>query len=250
MKDNILDYCLRIGDTSLILSHRIGEYCSKAPVLEEDLAITNVGLDLLGQAESFLNYAAELKGNTTADELTFKRKEKDFRCLHLVQTPNIDFAFILTRQFLIDCYHQVLFNQLISSEDERISAISKKAIKEINYHIKRSSDWMIRLGLGTEYSNQRVQNAVNELWMYTDELFVDNQTDVQIDILNIGPLSSSLKKPWEQLVISILSSASIDIPETNLYSLQYGKNGFHTEYLGYMLAEMQHLPLLYPDATW
>ena len=250
MNDKIFDYCLRIGDSSLILSHRIGEYCSKAPLLEEDLAITNVGLDLLGQAESFLNYAAELKGNTTADELTFKRKEKDFRCLHLVQTPNIDFAFILTRQFLIDCYHQTLFNQLVNSQDERISGISKKAIKEINYHLKRSTEWILRLGLGTDHSNKRLQNAVNELWMYTDELFIDNETDIKMNILNIGPLSSSLKNPWEQLVISTLRSASIEVPEANLYSLQYGKNGFHTEYLGYILAEMQHLPLLYPDASW
>ena len=250
MNNEILDYCLRIGDTSLILSHRIGEYCSKAPVLEEDLAITNVGLDLLGQAENFLNYAAEIKGNTSADELTFKRKEKDFRCLHLVQIPNIDFAFILTRQFLIDCYHHSLFNQLVNSTDQRITGISKKAIKEINYHIQRSADWMVRLGFGTEYSNQRLQNAVNELWMYTDELFIDNDTDIQMDLLKIGPLSSSLKKPWEKLVMSTLSSADIKIPDANLYSLKYGKDGFHTEYLGYILAEMQHLPLLYPNAIW
>ena len=130
------------------MSHRIGEYCSKAPLLEEDLAITNVGLDLLGQAESFLNYAAELKGNTTADELTLKERKKIFVVFHLVQTPNIDFAFILTRQFLIDCYHQTLFNQLVNSQDERISGISKKAIKEINYHLKRSTEWILRLGLG------------------------------------------------------------------------------------------------------
>ena len=112
MNDKLIDFCLRIGDTSLILSHRIGEYCSKAPLLEEDLAITNVGLDLLGQAENFLTYAAELKGNTTADMLTFKRKEKNFRCLHLAQTPNTDFAFILTRQFMLDCYHKLLFENL------------------------------------------------------------------------------------------------------------------------------------------
>ena len=109
---------------------------------------------------------------------------------------------------------------------------------------------MLRLGMGTDHSNQRLQNAVDELWMYTDELFIDNETDIQMDTLNIGPLSSSLKKPWEQLVFSTLSDSSINIPEANLYSLKYGKNGFHTEYLGYILAEMQHLPLLYPDATW
>ena len=121
MKDELIDYCLRLGDSSLILSHRIAEYCSKAPILEEDLAITNVGLDLLGQAENFLNYAAKLKGNTTADLLTFKRRESDFRCLHLAQTPNTDFAFILARQFLMDCYHQILFSQLLNSKNETIS---------------------------------------------------------------------------------------------------------------------------------
>ena len=172
MKNELIDYCLRIGDSSLMLSHRIAEYCSKAPLLEEDLAITNVGLDLLGQAENFLNYAAEIKGNTNADNLTFKRREQDFRCLHLVQTPNTDFAFILARQFFIDVYHKLLFSKLIKSEDLTITGISKKAIKEINYHFQRSSDWIKRLGLGTEESNKRLQNAINELWMYTDELFL------------------------------------------------------------------------------
>ena len=250
MNDQLIDFCLRIGDTSLILSHRIAEYCSKAPLLEEDLAITNVGLDLLGQAENFLTYAAELKGNTTADLLTFKRKEKNFRCLHLAQTPNTDFAYILTRQFMLDCYHKLLFESLVSSKDDRISGISKKAIKEVNYHLKRSSDWIARLGLGTEESHAKLQNAIDELWMYTAELFVDNETDIKINQLKIGPLSSSLKNGWEELVIPVFENSSIIVPENHLFSLKYGKNGFHTEYLGYILAEMPHLPLLYPDAVW
>jgi ring-1,2-phenylacetyl-CoA epoxidase subunit PaaC len=232
------------------LSHRIAEYCSKAPILEEDLAITNVGLDLLGQAENFLTYAAELKGDTTADLLTFKRREGDFRCLHLVQTPNTDFAFILARQFLMDCYHQILFSKLISSEDETILGISKKAIKEVNYHLDRSNDWIKRLGLGTTESNERLQNAVNDLWMYTDELFIDNSTDIAMDKNKIAPLSSSLKSDWLEMVESALKFSEIKIPQEIRYSLRYGKDGFHTEYLGFILAEMQHLPLLYPDATW
>jgi ring-1,2-phenylacetyl-CoA epoxidase subunit PaaC len=250
MKDELIDYCLRLGDSSLILSHRIAEYCSKAPILEEDLAITNVGLDLLGQAENFLNYAANLKGNTTADLLTFKRREGDFRCLHLVQTPNTDFAFILARQFFMDCYHQILFNKLLNSKDETISGISKKAIKEVNYHLDRSSDWIKRLGLGTKESNERIQNAINDLWMYTDELFTDNSTDLSMDKNKIAPLSSSLKDEWSQMVVNTLKDSEIEVPEDIYYSLKYGKDGFHTEYLGYILAEMQHLPLLYPDATW
>ena len=215
MKNELIDYCLRLGDSSLILSHRIAEYCSKAPILEEDLAITNVGLDLLGQAENFL-----------------------------------DFAFILVRQFLMDCYHKILFSKLVSSEDKTISGISKKAIKEVNYHLDRSSDWIKRLGLGTKESNEKLQNAVDDLWMYTDELFVDNSTDIAMVKNKFAPLSSSLKNDWLEMVKSALKFSEITVPKEIRYSLRYGKDGFHTEYLGFILAEMQHLPLLYPDATW
>ena len=149
----------------------------------------------------------------------------------------------------MDCYHQILFTKLLNSNDETISGISKKAIKEVNYHLDRSSDWIKRLGLGTKESNERIQNAINDLWMYTDELFTDNSTDIAIDENNFGPLSSSLKNEWFKIVLNTLKSSEIKIPENIYYSLKYGKDGFHTEYLGYILAEMQHLPL-YPDATW
>ena len=250
MKDSIIDYCLRLGDTSLILSQRIAEYCSKAPHLEEDLAITNVGLDLLGNAENLLNYAADLIGNTTSDELAFKRKEKDFRSIHLVETPNTDFAFILVRQFFIDVYNNLLFEKLCESKDETIAGISKKSIKEVKYHLIRSKDWMIRLGKGTTESNQRLQNAVDELWMYTEELFFDNETDLLMAKESIGPLNKDLKEIWMDTTIKTLEESNIIIPENIHYTLQYGKNGYHTEYLGYLLAEMQHLPLLYPEAKW
>ena len=250
MKDSIIDYCLRLGDTSLILSQRIAEYCSKAPHLEEDLAITNVGLDLLGNAENLLNYAADLIGNTTSDELAFKRKEKDFRSIHLVETPNTDFAFILVRQFFIDVYNNLLFDKLCESKDETIAGISKKSIKEVKYHLIRSKDWMLRLGKGTTESNNRLQNAVDELWMYTEELFFDNETDLLMAKENIGPLNKDLKEMWMDTTIKTLEESNIIIPENIHYTLQYGKNGYHTEYLGYLLAEMQHLPLLYPEAKW
>ena len=250
MKDSIIDYCLRLGDTSLILSQRIAEYCSKAPHLEEDLAITNVGLDLLGNAENLLNYAADLIGNTTSDELAFKRKEKDFRSIHLVETPNTDFAFILVRQFFIDVYNNLLFDKLCESKDETIAGISKKSIKEVKYHLIRSKDWMLRLGKGTTESNKRLQNAVDELWMYTEELFFDNETDLLMAKENIGPLNKDLKEMWMDTTIKTLEESNIIIPENIHYTLQYGKNGYHTEYLGYLLAEMQHLPLLYPEAKW
>ena len=250
MNKSLFEYCLRLGDTPLILSQRIGEYCSKAPHLEEDLAITNVGLDLLGQAENFLTYAASLHGELSADELAFKRKEKDFRSFHLVEVPNIDFAFVLVRQFFIDVYHNLFYTSLCKSNDETIAGISKKSIKEVRYHLQRSQDWVIRLGQGTEESNHRVQVAINELWMYVDELFYDNDIDNQMTKEGIGVSNHEIKKDWFSIVKDTLNDAGLSSPENIPYTLQYGKDGFHTEYMGYLLAEMQHLPLLYPDAKW
>ena len=250
MNQSLFEYCLRLGDTPLILSQRIGEYCSKAPHLEEDLAITNVGLDLLGQAENFLTYAASLHGELSADELAFKRKEKDFRSFHLVEVPNIDFAFVLVRQFFIDVYHNLFYTSLCNSNDETIAGISKKSIKEVRYHLQRSQDWVIRLGQGTEESNHRVQVAINELWMYVDELFYDNDIDNQMTKEGIGVSNHEIKKDWFSIVKDTLNDAGLSSPENIPYTLQYGKDGFHTEYMGYLLAEMQHLPLLYPDAKW
>ena len=250
MNQSLYEYCIRLGDTPLILSQRIGEYCSKAPHLEEDLAITNVGLDLLGQAENFLNYAASLKEELTADELAFKRKEKDFRSLHLVEVPNIDFAYVLVRQFFIDVYHNLFYTSLCNSKDETIAGISKKSIKEVRYHLQRSQDWIIRLGQGTEKSNHRLQVAINELWMYIDELFYDNEIDNEMTVEGIGVSNREIKNDWFNIVTDTLNDAGLSSPENIPYTLQYGKDGFHTEYMGYLLAEMQHLPLLYPDAKW
>lgn len=248
---NLYQYCLQLADTSFILSHRIAEYCSKAPHLEEDLAITNVGLDLLGQAESLLKYAAEIKNDgTTEDDLVFKRKEKDFKSIHLSEVPNFDFAFILARQFLMDVYNELLFTKLSESTDDTINAISKKSIKEIRYHFQRSKDWMIRLGQGTEESNQRIQHALNELWMYTNELFYDSNIETELEKEGISVLSSSLENDWRKKTNEVIIEAGLNTPENQPHSMQYGKDGIHTEYLGYLLAEMQHLPLMYPDAKW
>ena len=248
---NLYHYCLQLGDTPYILSHRIAEYCSKAPHLEEDLAITNVGLDLLGKTESFLKYAAKIKGDgTSEDDLVFKRKEKDFRSVHLSEVPNFDFAFILARQFLMDVYNQILFSNLSESKDETINSISKKSIKEIRYHFQRSKNWIIRLGQGTEESNKRIQYAFDELWMYTNELFYNTETEIDLEKDGIAILSSSLEKEWRKKTSEIIIEAGLVVPENKPHSMQYGKDGIHTEYLGYLLAEMQHLPLLYPDAKW
>ena len=220
MNQSLFEYCLRLGDTPLILSQRIGEYCSKAPHLEEDLAITNVGLDLLGQAENFLTYAASLHGELSADELAFKRKEKDFRSFHLVEVPNIDFAFVLVRQFFIDVYHNLFYTSLCNSNDETIAGISKKSIKEVRYHLQRSQDWVIRLGQGTEESNHRVQVAINELWMYVDELFYDNDIDNQMTKEGIGVSNHEIKKDWFSIVKDTLNDAGLSSPENIPYTLQ------------------------------
>ena len=251
MNNNLFTYCLRLGDNGLILSHRIAEYCSAGPQLEEDLAITNVGLDLLGQAESFLKYAADIKGaGTTEDDLAFKRKEKEYRCVHLTEIPNIDYAFIMARQFLMDTYNFYLFKKLCSSKDTIIAGISAKAIKEITYHLNRSSDWIVRLGQGTDESHKRIQTAFNDLWMFTDELFETDEIEKDLAKQGIGVDSSSLKKDWENKIKEVFSLAGLEKPTIEKHSLAYGKFGFHTEYLGFLLAEMQHIPLLYPDAKW
>ena len=251
MNNNLYTYCLRLGDNGLILSHRIAEYCSAGPQLEEDLAITNVGLDLLGQAESFLKYAADIKGEgTTEDDLAFKRKEKEYLCVHLTEIPNIDYAYIMARQFLMDVYNYYLFQKLTASKDTVIAGISAKAIKEITYHLSRSADWIVRLGQGTDESHLRIQTAFNDLWMFTDELFETDEIEKDLANKGIGVDSSTLKEDWKNKIKEVFSLAGLQTPTIEKHSLAYGKFGSHTEYLGFLLAEMQHIPLLYPDTKW
>jgi len=251
MNNDLYTYCLRLGDNGLILSHRIAEYCSRGPHLEEDLAITNVGLDLLGQAEAFLKYAADIKGGgLTEDDLAYRRKEHEYFCVHLTEVPNIDYAYVLARQFLMDVFHFYLYKKLVLTDDEIISGISAKAIKEVTYHLQRSSDWVIRLGQGTDESNQRMQNAFEDLWMYTDELFESDEIEKNLEKKNLAVSGVSLKKDWNKKTKEVFSLAGLSVPSTPKHSMGYGKHGVHTEYLGYLLAEMQHLNLLYPDAKW
>ena len=239
-----------MGDTSLILSHRLADYSSYGPFLEEDLALTNVGLDLIGQAEGFFKYAAEIKGGITADEIAYKRDEVDYKNVHLVEYPNEDFAFITVRQFFIDAYNYYLYTALKNSSDSTIAAIAAKSLKEVTYHLKRSSEWMLRLGDGTEESHNKVQTAVNELWMYTDELFDMDETDKDLIAKGVAVDLAEIEKLWSEKVNSILEEATLTKPEHKKHSLVYGKNGGHTEFMGYILNDMQYLPNRYPDAIW
>ena len=250
MSNHLYNYLLRLGDTNLILSHRLSENCSKGPYLEEDLAIANTGLDLLGAGEQFLIYAAQVSDeDITADDLAYKRIETKFYNLQLAELPNTDFAHIMARQFLMDVYNFYLYKELSSSKDETISAIAVKSLKEVTYHLRRSSEWMIRLGDGTDESHSRIQEALNHVWFYTNEIFDADETDNEMLSAGIGADLSKVKSNWEAKIEEILALATLNKPELEFFA-HGSKKGIHTEHLGYLLAEMQYLPRFYADAKW
>ncbi len=248
--DSKLKYYLQIADNALILSHRLSEYCSRAPFLEEDLANTNVALDLIGVAESVLEGAAKLEGKgRSADDLAYRRPENEFYNVLLTEQPNTDFAFIVVRQFLMDAFDYKLYSELSESKDPFLAAVAVKTIKESTYHLRRSSEWMVRLGDGTEEGNRRAQHALNTLWKYTDELFTPTQADQEMIDQKIGVDLEELKKNWIQKVKEICFLSQLTIPD-GTHQIKGGKEGKHSEHLGHILAEMQFLPSKYPVAHW
>lgn len=243
-------YYLQIADNALILSHRLGEYSSRGPFLEEDLANTNVALDLIGIAESILEETAKISGKgISGDDLAYRRPEHEFYNCMLVEQPNTDFAFIMVRQFLADAFHFYFYSELTKSKDAFLSAVAYKSLKEITYHLRRSSEWMIRLGDGTKEANDKTQHALNSLWKFSREFFIENETDKEMLKQNIGVDLSLVKENWLQKVNEIMYMAHLVIP-VNDFLLTGGKDGKHSEYLGFILAEMQFLPNKYPDAKW
>jgi ring-1,2-phenylacetyl-CoA epoxidase subunit PaaC len=245
-----LNYYLQIADNALILSHRLAENTSKGPYLEEDLATANVALDLIGLAESVYNEAAKLEGyGRTGDDLVYRREEKEFVNCLLTEQPNRDFAHIVTRQFVMDVFNYHFFMALTESKDSFLSALSFKSIKEVTYHLRRSSEWMIRLGTGTDESKHRVQLAINTLWKFTDELFEASQADKAMLANGCGVDLCDIQQQWNHKVNEILFLANLESPKHH-FSVRGGKQGIHTEHLGHILAEMQFLPGKYPDAVW
>jgi ring-1,2-phenylacetyl-CoA epoxidase subunit PaaC len=243
-------YYLQIADNALILSHRLSEYSSYGPFLEEDLANTNVALDLLGIAESILDEAATFEGKgKTGDDLAYRRGEQEFYNSLLVEQPNTDFAFIMVRQFLTDAFHFYFFSELIKSKDAFLAAVAMKSLKEITYHLRRSSEWMIRLGTGTEEANQKTQKAIDTLWKYSQEFMLESEVDKKMLKLGIGVNLADVKTSWMEKVREIIYMSHLKIP-TNEFQLNGGKEGRHTEFLGHILTEMQFLPSKYPDAKW
>jgi ring-1,2-phenylacetyl-CoA epoxidase subunit PaaC len=245
---SLFDYLLRLGDNTLILSQRLGEWCGHGPVLEEDIALTNVALDLLGQARMWLGYAGEI-GGCDDDQLAFLRDAGEFRNVLLVEQPNGDFAHTMTRQFFFDAWHHLLLEKLSGSADERIRGIAAKALKEVTYHLRRSADWVIRLGDGTEESRTRMQRAVDHLWMYTGELFEMDAVEEEIMQAWIGCDLAGLRAPWMAEIGKIFPEATLEIPQQT-WMQHGGKRGIHSEQFGYILAEMQFLQRAYPGAKW
>jgi ring-1,2-phenylacetyl-CoA epoxidase subunit PaaC len=246
----LVNYYLEIADNAFILSHRLSENSSKGPFLEEDLACTNVALDLIGMAESIYNEAAlKLGGNLTGDDLAYRRSEWEYKNVLLVEQPNTDFAHIMVRQFLMDVYHYYLLTELTKSKDEFLSAVSSKSLKEVTYHLRRSAEWMIRFGNGTEESAQRGTRALHNLCRYTLELFMPSSDDLELREAGISADLEVVHKEWRHKVSEVFYLANLKRPE-NSFSLSGGKIGKHSEHMGLILSEMQFLTNKYPEAKW
>lgn len=243
MNNSLIDYTLHLADTTLILSQRNSEWCGHGPVLEQDIAITNISLDLLGQSRNFYQYAATLiGGDATEDSLAYLRKERAYKNLLLAEQANGDWGQTILRQYLFSQFQYLLFDRLQNCDDEQLAAIAAKSIKETTYHLRWSSEWVIRLGDGTEESHQRMEKAIDELWRYTGEMFEPASYETLVDV-------SLLKTEWLQKVSTIFQEATLSVPE-NIYMQLGGKDGKHTELLGFMLTELRYLQRTYPGAQW
>ena len=244
-------FCMRLGDSCLILAHRQSEMCSKGPFLEEDIAQTNLGLDLLGQAEALLIYSAKLEGKgRTADDLAFRRPEREFYNFMLTEQPNTDFAFSVVRQYIMALYLGKVYEALAKVDDDDVlSGVAAKAVKEIAYHERHLGMWIKRLGDGTEESHERIQTALNELWMFVGELYEEDDLDLKLQEAGYAISGEEMKAYLMEKITAQITEATLSIPES-VYMTTGSKKGIHTEYLGFMLTEMQYLQRAYPDAKW
>jgi ring-1,2-phenylacetyl-CoA epoxidase subunit PaaC len=244
-------YVLRLGDDALVLAHRLGEWVTKAPQIEEDVALGNIGLDLLGQARTLLTYAGEVEGaGRTEDDLAYLREERDFRNVVLVEHSNVDFAVSMARQLFFSTYQLALYDRLRSSRDETLAGVAAKAVKEVDYHRDHATQWVVRLGDGTDESHTRMQAGVERLWPFVDELFRTDDLEQTLVGEGVAVDSSALRDGWDEYVGSVLAEATLERPEGLRTPPLRGRQGVHTEAMGYLLAEMQHLHRSHPGATW
>ena len=244
-------YLLRLGDTALILSHRMSELCGKGPALEEDMALANTALDLLGQARLWLSYAAELEGaGRDEDTLAYLRSDREFRNFLLVEQPNGNYAHTMMREFYFDVWHSLALGELMKSADPRVQEIAAKSQKEVTYHLRRSSDLIVRMGDGTEQSHAMTQAAADALWPFTGEMFVGDAVSAELTESGIGFDPASLKTRWQHYVQKVFEVATLRLPPLDAWMQKGGTQGLHTEHLGYLLAEMQVVARSLPGARW
>jgi ring-1,2-phenylacetyl-CoA epoxidase subunit PaaC len=248
--DGRMGYALYLGDTSLILAQRLGEWVGHAPALEEDLALANIALDLLGQARYLLSYAGELEGKgRSEDDLAFLRDPSDYTNVALVEQPNVDFGYTIVRQFLVDAWQLQLFEHLQSSTEPRFAELAAKALKETRYHYRFSAGWIVRLGDGTEESHKRVQAGLDELWKFTGEFFAPGAADETAGQAGIAPDPAMLRSAWLASVEPVLREATLERPADVNYRW-FGKRQQHSDHLSHLLAEMQFMQRTYPGAQW
>ncbi len=244
-------YLTRFGDSALVLSQRLSELCGKGPALEEDMALANTALDLLGQARLWLSYAGEIEGAGRDDDaLAFGRADREFHNVLLAEQPNGNYADVIVRQFFFDAWHGLALAQLSRSTDPRIAEIAAKSQKEVAYHLRRSSDLIVRLGDGTELSRKLVQEAITALWPFTGEMFTGDAVDAEMAASGEGFDPAALRDEWLRYVEKVFAIATVTMPAAEAWMQKGGKQGRHTEHLGYLLAEMQVLPRMYPGAKW
>jgi ring-1,2-phenylacetyl-CoA epoxidase subunit PaaC len=249
-KQALYSYLLRLGDNAAILGHRLSEWCGHGPELEEDIAIINTALDLLGHARSIYTYAGQVDGNgKTEDDVAYLRLEREYRNAIVCELPNGHYGDTIARQFLFDQFNLLVFEQLVHSSDETLAAIAAKAIKEIRYHLRRSTEWTLRLGDGTEESHQRIQQSFNDIWMYTGDLFVQDETDRIMISAGVGPDMDSVYPVWKEKVRAVLEEATLTMP-TDGWMQSGSKQGRHTEHFGYILSELQYMQRAYPGCEW
>lgn len=241
-------YCLRLGDNALVQSYRLSEWCSNGPILEEDLALTNFALDMTGRAQALLTYAGKIDGNgKTDDDLAYRRGEREFYNVLMYELPNGDFANTIARLFYSATFEYLFFSGLMNSTDETLAAIAAKSIKEVKYHMAHATDWVLRLGDGTEESHRRMQQGISENWMFTGEMF--EMDEVETLLAGVSVDVAEIKEKWLNQVSKVIAEATLTLP-TDTYMQTGGRNGIHTEYLGHILSEMQYLQRAYPTATW
>jgi len=250
-KKALFEYLIRLADDRLILGHRLSEWCGHGPILEEDIALANIALDYIGHAASLYEYAVEIENkNRHRDDLVYFRNDVEYRNLKLVELPKGDFGFTIARQFLFSAFSFFLYGKLADVGDEQFSGMAKKHLKEVKYHLRHAREWVFRLGDGTEESHQRIQNAFNEIWTYTDEFFYTDEVDDLLQDEGLAVHKKGFKNDWKQLVTGVLEQATLNVPDFDQFMASGGRKGFHTEQLGHLLAEMQHLRRSYPNARW